>query len=166
MKALVVVLAAIPFTLSSCLVYGQTAAKPAHPAAGQASAAGTVRQAPCWQQAGISKAAMQQKNQVAQERREQIQAVCADSSLTPKEKQQKIKEIRQQAKEKIDALVSSDQQEQLSACQKERAGNASHPSTAANHPGNGPCGETASSGSAHAAPSEPNAPREDQPAPQ
>ncbi|HZR64569.1 MAG TPA: hypothetical protein VFA85_05430 [Terriglobales bacterium] len=168
MKALFGFFAAITLTFSPLAIHAQTAAKPAHPAAAQASPTGRVHQEPCWQQVGISKAAMQQRDQVARERREQIQAVCADSSLTPKEKQQKIKEIRQQAKEKMDTLVSAEQEEQLHACQKERAGNESHPSApAAHHSGNGPCGEIASSGN----PPPPqngdeNRPHEGEPAPQ
>lgn len=161
-KAPLVVVAAIVFTLTPLAVQAQTAAKPAQPA-GKAR----VHQEPCWQQAGISQDAKQQRDQIALDRREQIQAVCADSSLNPQEKKQKIKEIRQQAKEKIDSVISADQEQQLTACQKERAANAGHPAASAGqHPGAGPCGEVAASGNPPAPAGNENHPDQNRPAPQ
>ncbi len=85
---------------------------------------------------------MDQREAIARDTRSQVTAVCADSSLTPQQKKQKIHEIRQGAKEKSEALLSQQQQEDLQACQKERA--ASRPSSpVAQHGGHGagPCGE-------------------------
>ena len=101
-----------------------------------------VRQEPCWQQVGISESAKQQRETIANDRRSQVEAVCADTSLTPQQKQQKIHQIRQDAKQKIDAVISPEQEEQLQACQKERAGG--RPSAPAAQHAGGPCGELTS----------------------
>jgi hypothetical protein len=101
-----------------------------------------VHQEPCWKQVGISKAAIDERQAIARETRSQVEAVCVDSSLTPEQKRQRIREIRQQAKQRSESLISPQQQEELQACQKERA--ASHPaSSGVHHAGGatGPCGE-------------------------
>ena len=121
---------------------GQTTSRPA--------AHARVREEPCWQQVGISESAKQQRDAVASDRRSQVEAVCADTSLTPQQKQQKIHEIRKEAKQKIDALITPEQEQQLQACQKERSANRPSAPTV-HHPGAGPCGEL-TSGASHAKP--------------
>jgi acyl-CoA reductase-like NAD-dependent aldehyde dehydrogenase len=97
---------------------------------------------PCWQQVGISKSAMEERAAIQRETHAQVEAVCANSSLTPQQRQQQIRQIRQEAKQRMEALVSPAQQESLRACQQERA--AAHPpATGGLHHGggSGPCGE-------------------------
>jgi hypothetical protein len=136
-----------PTTLVAILVFvaciGQVRAqiappvRPVHPV--QAPGA-RPRLEPCWQQAGISKSAIDERNAIGRETREEVEAVCADSALSPQQKQQRIREIRLQAKERTEGLVSPQQQEALIACQKERAGN--HPAAPpVHHAPAGPCGE-------------------------
>src|SRR3974390_2409026 len=64
---------------------------PGHPGA-------TPKQEPCWQVAGISKSAMDQRRSIQQGVRSQVEAACADSSLTAQQRSEKIREIHQQAK--------------------------------------------------------------------
>ena len=102
------------------------------------------QQPPCWQVAGISKSAIEQRRAIEQNTKSQVASVCADSSLTVQQKRAKIKEIRQQAHQEIDGVITPEQQQQLKACNAERA--AVHPAPAAPpHPagGSGPCGEMA-----------------------
>lgn len=97
---------------------------------------------PCWQQAGISKSAMDERAAIQRETRAQVEAVCANASLTPQQRQQQIRQIREEAKQREEALVSPAQQEALRSCQQERA--AAHPPAAGglHHGGGaGPCGE-------------------------
>jgi fructose-1-phosphate kinase PfkB-like protein len=97
---------------------------------------------PCWQVAGISKSAMDERQMIARQTRAEVEAVCADGSLTPQQRQQRIREIHQQAKQKSEGLITPQQQEALQACQKQRAAN--HPPTFGGvhrAGGNGPCGE-------------------------
>ena len=101
-----------------------------------------VRQEPCWQQVGITQEAKEQRDAIARDTRSQVQQVCADSSLSDQQKKQKIHEIRQESKQKVGGLISEQQQEQLQACQKERAAN--HPTSAGPQHGGGPCAEFAS----------------------
>jgi len=77
-----------------------------------------------------------------------MQSVCNDSSLNEQQKREKIREIRQQSHQQIEALISPQQQEAVKACQKERAaprgGSAGHGAGGIHH-GGGPCGEMGSS---------------------
>ncbi|HKV78517.1 MAG TPA: hypothetical protein VJP02_10275 [Candidatus Sulfotelmatobacter sp.] len=107
-------------------------ARPPHP-----------HQQPCWEAAGISKSAMEQRRAIQQRARSEVDAVCADSSLSPQQRQQKIRQIHQSAKQQLDALVSPQQMEALKSCQISRSHGGAHPG--GRHPtvggGHGPCGE-------------------------
>jgi Spy/CpxP family protein refolding chaperone len=91
---------------------------------------------PCWQVAGVEKSVMEQRWALERDTRSQVNTVCSDTSLTPQQKQQKAREIRQQARQKMDALMTPDQEKKLTTCQAERG---------MNHPGGGEgaggCGE-------------------------
>lgn len=99
-----------------------------------------AKQEPCWQQVGISKDVIDQRDAIQQDTHSQVQSVCADTSLTPQQKNQKIREIHQEAKQKMSGLISAEQQQQLEACRKGRAEN-NPVATGVKHPGAGPCGE-------------------------
>jgi hypothetical protein len=83
---------------------------------------------PCWQQAGIEKSVMEQVWTVGREARSEVETVCSNSSLTPQQKIQQAREIRQKAMHKREELMTTDQEKTLRACQQEQRGN---------HPGNG-----------------------------
>ena len=124
------------------------------PAAAQVNNPNTQRtvrakQEPCWQQVGVSKDVIEQRDAIQQDTHSQVASVCADTSLNMQQKKQKIHEIRQEAKQKMSGLISDEQQQQLEACHKERAGN-SPVATGAKHPGVGPCGEMESPNAGHA----------------
>jgi Spy/CpxP family protein refolding chaperone len=133
--------------LCGVLAQGQAPASkrgalPVPPAQGPANRA--PRQQPCWQQVGISKEAMEQRREVEQNTRAQVESVCADSSLTSQQKHAKIKELHQQARQQIESIITPQQQEELKACNAER--NAGRPSGGPRPGGGGlgPCGEAAS----------------------
>ena len=113
-------------------------------------------QEPCWQQAGISKAAIQQRRSIEQSTRAEIQSVCDNSSLTPQQRREQIRSIRERARQQIDALISPQQREALKACQQARSpahpGGGIHAGGGGGR-GKGPCGEL-------------NEPREPAPGPQ
>lgn len=124
---------------SSISVFGQVRAT-----TGQATHPGQVaqqpKQEPCWKQAGISQATMEEEKSIRRESKAQIEAVCRDSSLTEQQKKAKIQEIRQAEHERLNGLISAEQREQMKQCQEARA--SSHP--AGTHPSGahtGPCGE-------------------------
>lgn len=104
-----------------------------------------VHQEPCWQQVGLSKDVIDQRHAVELETRSQVQAVCADTSMSDQQKKQKIHQIHQESKQKVAGLMTEQQQQELQSCQKERAAN--HPAPAGvQHGGGGPCANFASSG--------------------
>ena len=118
---------------------------PGHP--GPVVRAPQPHQPPCWQEAGISKSAMEQSGAIKRRTRAEVEAVCAESSLSPQQRQQKIRQIHEQAKQEMDALVTPQQMEALKSCQMSRNHGGAHPGVP--HPsaggGHGPCGELPSS---------------------
>lgn len=109
-------------------------AQAARPSAPSSAPAGT--QEPCWKQAGISQAALQQHRQIAEQTHSQVEAVCANSSLTAQQKMQQIRQIREQAHAKMDKLVSPSQMEALKSCRAKRG----MPAASQAPQGAGPCG--------------------------
>jgi len=114
-----------------------------------------ARPEPCWQEAGISKSAIEQRRQIERNMQAEIQSVCNDSSLPPEQKREKIRQLHRQAHQRMEGLISPQQREALKACQQQRA--AAHPPHPGlgTHPGvsRGPCGEIASNHDpAHAVP--------------
>jgi len=98
------------------------------------------KQEPCWQVAGVSKQAIDQKHSVELNAKSQISEVCADTSLSQQQKSEKIKEIHQQVKEQTSGLITAQQQESIKECSASRSKGA--PVAAAPHPTHtGPCGE-------------------------
>jgi hypothetical protein len=101
---------------------------------------GRPRVEPCWQRAGISRSVIQERDAIQRQTRVQVEAVCANNALSAQQKQQRIREIREQTRAQIDTLITPQQQEALRACQHERA--AAHPPAPSLHRGGvGPCGE-------------------------
>ena len=136
--AAAVVILALSFGAFAQTVPGRPTTLPGH--------AASPKQEPCWQVAGISKSAIEQRKSIMQNAHSQVEAVCANSSLTAQQRSEKIREIHQQAKQQVDALITPSQMESLHSCQSSRA--SAHPSTGAHHGGvgSGPCGELPGTG--------------------
>jgi hypothetical protein len=134
---------AIIFVVCSGLSVGAQTTPAQHPTRTK------VREEPCWQKVGITQEVKEQRDQIARDTHSQVEQVCADSSLNDQQKKQKIHEIRQDAKQKSQGLMSQQQLEELQACQKERAG--SHPTSAGMQHGGGPCAGFTSPTGNHAA---------------
>ena len=103
------------------------------------------RQEPCWEQAGVSKAAMSQRRSLQESARAQVQSVCANSALTLQQRRQEIHAIHERTRQQVDTLITPQQREAIRSCQEARAG--SHPggghgihTGGGGHEG-GPCGE-------------------------
>jgi Spy/CpxP family protein refolding chaperone len=103
----------------------------------------TARPGPCWRQAGISKSVMEQHQALEREGHSQIAGVCGNSSLTAEQKQQQVRDIRQQTQQKVDALLTPEQLTTLHACQQQRRGN--NNGGEGHRAGAGPCGNFAAS---------------------
>ncbi len=76
----------------------------------------------CWQEAGISKAAMQERRNVQRENRAQIESVCANSSLSVQQRRQEIRAIRERTHQQLEGLISPQQRAALKACEEARGG--------------------------------------------
>jgi Spy/CpxP family protein refolding chaperone len=93
---------------------------------------------PCFQKAGIEKSVMKQLFSIQRESHSQIQNVCSDTSLTAQQKQQQVRQIHQQTHQKIEGLITPEQEKALMACRQQHQGG--------NHPGgqlgmDGGCGQ-------------------------
>jgi hypothetical protein len=123
-------------------------------------AAKAPKQEPCWEVAGVSKAAMQQRRAITQRARQEVEGVCANSALSAQQKQQEIKEIRLKERQEMEATISPEQQEALRSCQQER----NHGGHGGGHVGGGghggPCGEMAVGQKPH--PTDPHPMEEDE----
>jgi hypothetical protein len=109
----------------ACLLCGSATllAQTTPPAGGPTTQPGRRGGEPCWQQAGIQKSVMEQRWAVERDTRSQVEAVCSNSSLTPQQKHQQVQEIRQQGRQKMEGLVTADQEKALTACQQQRGMN-------------------------------------------
>jgi hypothetical protein len=112
----------------------------------------------CWEEAGIPKSAMKQRQVIQRVTRAEVDAVCADRSLSPEQRQQKIQQIHEHAKQEFGALLSPQQTEAVRSCQMSRGHGGGHGGGGA-HGGRGPCGEITSR-------SEPNPSPPDKPEPE
>ena len=95
---------------------------------------------PCWEVAGVSKAAIRQRRIITQQARQQVEAVCTNSSLSMQQKRQQIQQIRQREHQEIEAVITPAQQEAMRSCQQGRNGGHG----GGGHLGGGrggPCGE-------------------------
>jgi hypothetical protein len=99
------------------------------------------RPEPCWEVAGISKTAMQQRQALTRQARQEIESVCANSSLSLPQKRERIREIHQQEKQQADALITPQQREALRACQQSRGGGHGGGGHLGGGHGAGPCGD-------------------------
>jgi hypothetical protein len=108
------------------------------------AAARPLRPEPCWQVAGVAKSALQERRAIAQQARQDIAKVCANSSLSPGQKRHEIQQIHQRERQQIEALITPAQQAAMRSCQQQR--NPAHTGgghVAGGH-GSGPCGQTPS----------------------
>jgi hypothetical protein len=105
-------------------------------------------QGSCLQQAGIDRSVMEQIQTIGRDAHSQIESVCSNSSLTPQQKQQQVREVREQAMQKRNGLLTADQQKALTSCQQERSGNHGSGGPHQGHEGmGGGCGEMQHNGS-------------------
>lgn len=93
------------------------------------------RHQPCWRQAGVSQSAFQQHRSIEMRTRSEVQSVCSDSSLTPQQRAEKIRQIREQARAQQESLLTPQQAAAFRSCRQQR-GEVGHPGAG----GIGPCG--------------------------
>jgi hypothetical protein len=75
---------------------------------------------PCWKEAGISQSVIQEHRSIERSTRAEIQSVCSDTSLTPQQRHEKAHQIREQAKQRQDAMLSTEQRSAFQNCRAQR----------------------------------------------
>ena len=121
---------------------GQTPMPPVRGGAPGTVPARRPRQEPCWQVAGVSKSAMEQERVMHRQAKQEVEAVCANSSLSLQQKREQIREIHMREKQQSEGLISPAQREAMRSCQAERGHGGGHAVGGGGH-GGGPCGEMA-----------------------
>ncbi len=125
--------------LGTVLCAAAVAQRPVPPVRSGGPAPWKNRQEPCWQVAGISQSAMQQVRTTRQQARQEMEAVCANSSLSLQQKREQLREIRQKERQQVATLITPQQEQARRACQQER-GMGGHAGGGGGR-GTGPCGE-------------------------
>jgi hypothetical protein len=108
---------------------------------GNSQTATHPKREPCWEVAGISKAAMEQRHALGRHAKQEVEAVCANSSLTLQQKHEEIRAIHEREKQQANALVTPQQEEAMKACQASRGHGGGHGGFGGGGHGMGPCGE-------------------------
>lgn len=133
--------------LLAALALNATAQVPirTRPSAG-ANPALRARKEPCWEVAGVTKAAMQERRAVSRQARQEVEAVCSNSSLSMQQKRTEIQQIHARERQQIDAIITPAQREAMKSCQKSRGGHGG-----GGHLGGagGPCGEMSAGHNPH-----------------
>jgi hypothetical protein len=130
--ASIALIGTVNFFLFTALAENALAQAPARP----------LRPEPCWQVAGVTKSALQERRVIAQHARHEITAVCANSSLSPGQKRHEIQQIHQRERQQIEAVITPAQQEAMRSCQQQRNPAHSGGGHVAGGHGSGPCGQT------------------------
>lgn len=81
----------------------------------------------CWQQAGISGEAMKSRRSITENAKSRMQQVEQDTSLTPQQQRQQIREIRRNAKQQLEKVLTPEQRQDLQQCQRARKPGATIP---------------------------------------
>ena len=100
-------------------------------------------QTPCWQLAGISRAAMRQRRLIVRNMHNQIQLACANFKLTAQQRERRIDQIRADAQAHMRAFLSVAQIDSINSCRAQRTALRGK----ASRRGEGPCGEMPMNGS-------------------
>jgi len=82
---------------------------------------------------------MEQRWSFERETHSQVEAVCSNSSLTPQQKREQVRDIRQQAHQKMEGMITPEQEKALTACQQQRG--EGHPGGGRMREEGGGCGE-------------------------
>ena len=101
---------------------------------------------PCREEAGISKAAIEQRRSIQMSTREQIELICSQPGLTDAQRRAQIAAAHKSAQAQIDAIIPPAAREKMAECNKARQPPAlAHPpphvGAGVPHPGGGPCAQ-------------------------
>jgi hypothetical protein len=129
--ASIALMGTVNFFLFAALAENALAQGPARP----------LRPKPCWQVAGVTKSALQERRVIAQEARHEIAKLCANSSLSLGQRRHEIQQIHQRERQQIEAVITPAQQEAMRSCQEQRNPGHSGGGHVAGGRGSGPCGQ-------------------------
>ncbi len=74
----------------------------------------------CWKQAGLTKDVVEQRKSIVSGAKAQIRSIESDTTLSPAQQKQQIRQIRVNARQQAGKLMTPEQQEALRRCRQER----------------------------------------------
>ena len=77
---------------------------------------------PCFKQAGVSDATWQQIKGIHKTTHQQVVGICENTSLSPQQKREQIRQAFQQNEQQVHGLLTPQQQDAVKQCRKERRG--------------------------------------------
>ena len=92
---------------------------------------------PCWRQAGLTAAMVNQRWKLEDEQKSKIAAVCTEPSTSVQQKHDKIEQIQVETDQEIARLIPTKERKTFDQCQAELAKSKPHPSGEKEL---GPCG--------------------------
>src|SRR5258708_36568785 len=93
--------------LSAALAENATAQAPIRTRPSTAPGTTNPRLEPCWEGAGVSKAAIQQRRMITQQARQQGEAAGANASPSIQQKREQIQQIRHRERQEIEAVTAA-----------------------------------------------------------
>lgn len=104
-----------------------------------------TKKEPCWQVAGVSQAAMHERRALTRQTRQEVEAVCANSTLSVQQKRLQIQQIHQRERQQLDSIITPAQRDAMRSCQASRGGGGH---LGGGH-GGGPCADMAGGKNGH-----------------
>lgn len=116
--SLLAALIVIVLTPALLVAQDQESAPSAEAGAPQARQRGA--EPPCFKQAGVSDETWQKIKDIHKSTHQQVVGICENTSLSPQQKRQQVRDARQQAEQQVHGLLTSQQQEAVKQCRQER----------------------------------------------
>ena len=129
---------------ASFLSIGANAQTPVRPAPGTTAGqrpGERHRVEPCWQVAGVSPTAWRQRLEIEKQTRSEVETVCANASLSPVQKREQIRQLREREHQELESLITPAQQDAMKVCREERGHATAGGAGVGRGHGGGPCGE-------------------------
>ena len=115
--------ALIVIVLSSALLLAQGQQSPPPAEAGPPQARQRGAEPPCFKQAGVSDETWQKIRDIHKSAHQQMVGICENTSLSPQQKREQIRDGFQQTEQQVHALLTPQQQDAVKQCRQERRGN-------------------------------------------
>lgn len=115
------VIAVLTVVLLTSAILAQPQQRPPAPGVAPGARAGRRGgESPCFKQAGVSEATLQQIRGIHRSTHQEVVGICENTSLSPQQKRQQIQEARKKGEQQVHGLLTPQQQGAIKQCRQER----------------------------------------------